>query len=201
MGKQHFITFQLLAISGILISILVSMVAFRQFSLIESKADLTTEAALTPPYLRLERKSVGIIEGKKIVTVELFANTNGLPITGVDAMIRYDSKVAIIKNQDVQSTGAFTVMSINSNQNDLLDFSVFSEKTRNEPIVQTNADQEVAIATLMFEVVDTNVSLMQLELLFKAGELSDSNMVLDQDPRPEFPTDVLMSVQPAIISL
>lgn len=201
MGKQNFITLQLLAISGILISILVSIVAFRQFSLPDSKADLSTEVSATPPYLRIERKSIGVVDGKKMVTVDVYANSNGLPLTGADVVVRYDSKVVTIQNSDVKSTGAFAVLSVNSNQNDTLDFSVFSEKTRGEPIVQTNADQEVAIAELTFEVVNSQVSLTQLELLATPGSLDDSNLVLDEDPRPELPKDVLNSLQPAIISL
>ena len=201
MGKQHFITFQLLAISGILVSILVSMVAFRNFVLPESKADLSTEVDLAPPYLRLARKSIDVVNGKKMVTVELLANTSGLSVTGADVILHYDWKVVAIKDEDIHSSGAFAVSSVNSNQNEILDFSLFSEKKRNEPLVQTNADQELVIATLTFEVVDPSATLTQLELIATPGRLDDSNLVLDQDPRPELPTDVLKSVQPAIISL
>ncbi|MEO8582096.1 MAG: hypothetical protein ABI425_06015 [Patescibacteria group bacterium] len=201
MGKQNFITLQLLAISGILFSILVSMVAFRQFSLPESKADLSTQVDLAPPYLRIEKKSQTVVDGKKMITVDVFANTNGMPVTGADVVIRYDSKVVEIKDDDIKSTGAFAVLSVNSHESELLDFSLFSEKSRDEPIVQTNADQEISIVTLTFEVVDPSASLAQLELIATPNQLDDSNLVLDQDPRPELPTDVLKSVQPAIISL
>jgi hypothetical protein len=201
MGKQNFITLQLLAISGILISILVSMIAFRQFSLPDSKADLTTQGDLVVPYMRLERSSIEVVDGKKWVTVQLLANTGGLPITGADAMIQYEPSILSLNEDDIQSTGAFAVSLVNSIEEGRIDFSVFSEKNRNEPIVQTNADQEIAIATIRFEVINSAVPLTQLELLASPNNLSDSNLILEEEPRPELPTDVLQSVQSAIISL
>lgn len=201
MGKQNFITLQLFAISGILISILVSMVAFRQFSLFDSKADLSTAVEIAPPYLRFEKVSQSVKDGKKQISVEVLANTNGLAITGADVMVQFDPKVLSISEDAVQSTNAFAILHINSMSDNQVDLSVFSEKSRGEALVQTNADQEVAIATLTFDVIDQAVTITQLEFVATAGKLNDSNLVLDEDPRPEFPNDVLQSVQPAIISL
>ncbi len=201
MGKQNFITLQLFAISGILISILVSMIAFRQFSLFDSKADLSTAVEIAPPYLRFEKVSQSVKDGKKQISVEVLTNTNGFALTGADVVVQFDPKVLSISEDAVQSTNAFAILHTNSISENQIDFSVFSEKSRGESLVQTNADQEVAIATLTFDVIDQAVTITQLEFVATAGKLNDSNLVLDEDPRPEFPNDVLQSVQPAIISL
>lgn len=201
MGKQNFITLQLFAISGILISILISMVAFRQFSLFDSKADLSTSVEIVPPYLRFEKISQVVADGKKQVIVAVLANTNGLAITGADVIVQFDPKVLSISQENVVSTGAFAILHLNNKSENQLDFSVFSEKTRGESIVQTNADQEVSLATLTFDVIDQSVTLTQLEFVATSGQSDDTNLVLEEDPRPEFPSDILQSVQPAIIGL
>lgn len=190
-----------MAISGILISILVSMVAFRQFSLPQSQADLSTEVAVAPPYLRIVKKNLEFVSGKKILTVDVLANTSGMPVTGADVIVTYDPSVLKVMDDTVASTGVLKVFNLNSISDGKADFSVFSEKTRDEPILQTNADQEIAIATLQFEVLNTSLSLTEVGLEFEPDQLTDSNLVLFKEPRPETPTDILKSVQSAIISL
>lgn len=201
MGKQNLITIQLLAISGILISILVSMVAFRQFALPESKADLSTEVVVTPPYLRIAKQKSEVIDGKKIVTAEVLANTNGMSVLGADVVMEYDPEVLQPKEDGVQSTGAFAVLNVNKQEEGVLDFSVFSSPDRNEPLLTTNADQETPIATVQFVVKNESIAITQIQIQFMEGKLDDSNLILHKEPRTETPTDILHSVQSAILTL
>jgi hypothetical protein len=201
MGKQNLITFQLLAISGILMSILVSMFAFRHFSLPEGQADLSTEVDLTVPYIRLVSSEKQVENGKTFVSVEVVANTGGAVSTGADTVITYDPSIMRIEKEWVENGGAFANAQVNTIDAGKVDFSVFSQSTRNEEMLSTNADQEIVIAKLKFEVINPTVTLSQLDLLFSPDTLTDTNLILLEDPRPETPTDILKAVQGTIISL
>jgi hypothetical protein len=201
MGKQNLITFQLMAISGILLSILVSMVAFRQFTLPQSQADLATVAGLTVPYVRLEEARREMIDGKSVVWVEVIVNSGGLSVIGADLLIDFDETQLAVNREQIESTGAFAVISQNTQTVGVLDFSLFSSVERDEPIVQTNVDQEIAIAEIPFEIVASNGGVSQLQVRYIPNSLSDTNLILLQDPRPELPTDVLKSIRGLILTL
>lgn len=190
-----------MAISGILISILVSMIAFRQFALPQSKADLSSEVVVQPPYLRLSKGSLNVVDGKKVVTVEVLANTNGLEVIGADVVVEFDPKVLSVRSEGVKSTDALAVFNVNSIDSSKVDFSLFSSLNRDEPLLQTNADQETPIATIDFDVLDESIPITPVQIRFTPDTLEDTNMILNQDPRPESPTDILRSVQGAILTL
>lgn len=200
MGKQNFVTFQLLAISGILLSILVSMVAFRHFTLPSSKAT-STEVVVSPPYIKLEKVGETFENGQKIIEVATYANTNGMKVNGVDIVFDYDTKILEFIEPSFQSSGALSVSQLNPSDLGVVNFSLFSSTIRNEPVILTNANQEVELARLKFKVLDTTVNITQLQLEFVPDQQNETNMMLEQDPRPEVPTDILHAVQSAIISL
>jgi len=200
MGKQNLITFELAAISGILMSILVSMFAFRQFSLPVSQADLgSTRAGLELPYLRVQ--ALPVEPGADVVKVEVLTNTGGASVLGADIVIEYDERIITTSKEQIQSSGALDTLNVNSIEAGNANFSVFASRIANEEPVMTNADQEMPIATVEFSIVDNTVDLTQLRLRFVSGSLDESNLILEEEPRPEFPTDILKGVEGTIISL
>lgn len=199
MGKQNLITAELMAISGILLSILVSMVAFRQFTLPISQADLTAaRAGLAVPYVRLQ--ALDVEPGSSTVDLELLINTGGQPVLGTDVKINYDQKMFSLKKESIRSTDALDSIHLNALMEGSANVSFFASKIASQSSVMTNADQELPIAIFRFERIDPSLSVAQFTLDYSPGSLDETNLVLDEEPRPEFPTDIIKAVEGAVVT-
>lgn len=200
MAKQNLITLQLLAITGILASILVSLVAYRRFVLPVGQADLQTAAPdLTVPYLR-------VLVDEELTTVDqvvltVFANTGGQQVSAADVVMNYDDTILQLVEDGVQSTGAFGVFQNIATESGQINFSAFSSIERGETLVHTNTDEEMDIAKLKFKVINPNVTITYADLVFQPGQLTESNLILYEQVRSEQPSDILNSVNRLIISL
>lgn len=200
MAKQHLITIQLLAITGILSSILVSMIAFRYFILPVGKADLTTEAAdLTPPYLRLVKDEENSTADLALINV--FANTGGNPVVAVDTVLTYNDQILELQSDGIVPTDVFKVFANTATQSGQINLSMFSSADRGENILQTNADVETRIVQLKFKILKPEMSVTPLDFVFRPNDLSETNMILDEGERQEVPTDILKTVNSLIVNL
>ncbi len=200
MAKQNLITLQLLAISGILASILVSMIAYRRFVLPVGQADLTTVAAdLTPPYLRLVPDQEA--SNEQVVAVNVFANTGGFPVNAVDLAINYNHEILELQEDGIIATDVFKVFSNQATVSGQINLSMFSSAERGENILHTNADLETRIAQLRFTVLRSDLPITNLEFVFRQNDLSETNMILDEGERQEFPSDILRTVNSLIVNL
>ena len=199
MGKQNLITIQLLAITGILASILVSIIAFRNFVLPSSKADLNVvRTDLITPYVRLDQVSS---MGDEIVDVAVLVNTGGVSVMAADIVVDYDPEILEPVIDPVTSSGPLTTFQVNNAGNGVIDFSQFSSRQRSEELLQTNADQEMVIAHLKFTRKNFNTELAIVTPRFNAGDLTDTNLALATPERTETITDVLQSVDGVYVKL
>lgn len=183
-------------------SMVVSMFAFRYFVLPQSQANLSDAipGSLTIPYLRL-RESPEQPVSPDMISVDIMANTGGQRSTGIDVVLEYDAQVLIPLEQLITNSGAFAVIHTQQLEGGTVRFSVFSDAERNEPLVQTNADEEVKIATVTFQNTQPDFELTLLRLLYTPESLDDSNIVLHMDERPEFPVDILKSAGELLVDL
>lgn len=201
MAKQNLITLQLLTISGILFSVLVTLIAYRQFVLPVGQADLTVTAPdVEPPYLRIVADDARSTMSEKVFRI--FANTAGSRVTAADILLRYNPSILEVLPDSITPSGALAISYIPPEQSEgELQLSLFSNPERGEPLLSTNADQEIELARITFQVVDPSVPLTTLELVHEQSNLDDTNLIVFEDPREEFPTDVLQSVNQLVVSL
>lgn len=204
MGKQNLITLQLLAVTGILLSILVSLLAFRFFSLPSSKADLRNQTAqnIQPPYLRLI-PSQYVSDDPNMILVDVMANTGGQVVNAADAVIEYNPAIIAWKadSQLIRWSDALSVHSAQLVEPGKILLSAFSSPERGESLLNTNADQEYGLVTLAFEKVDKEAAFAQLNLVFIENSLDDSNLILATEERPETPSDILSAIEGLTIQL
>ncbi len=202
MEKQHIVTIQLAGISGVLFTILMSLVAFRFFVLPQGRANLSmTEAVpgLASPYIRLEVQPESIPTGE--IKVDVLMNTGGQPVVGADLDLDYNPTVIKYEEKNVEASGFFSAIHEEVWEEGRVKFSVFNSAELGDEPVQTNADEEVRVATVTFTVTDSNANLAQIQVLFAPDQLDDTNIILYQAERPEFPEDILQSGEGTIITL
>lgn len=193
MGKPNRLTLQLIAISGILLSIFVSVLAYKQFQSPISQADLGEQAAgLIPPYLRLEQVESSV---PNEVIVEVLVNTAGQQSNAADVEISFDPSLLQLGESAVENANALRVFQLNPSQSGTLSFSLFSNPERDEPVLQTNADEELVVARIRFQQVIQTASIARLEV----GETT--TVALYETPRPESATNILRQLSGVNLTL
>ena len=202
MEKQHIVTIQLAGISGVLMTILFSLLAFRFFVIPQGRASLSSiesESQLSPPYIRLE--TLPFDPGSQTVQVDVLANTGGEPIVGADVDLEYNPAVLGYSEKNVTPSNFFRAFQEDQFTAGHVRFSVFNSAELGDEAVRTNADQEVRVATVVFDVIDPTVNLAQIQVLFAPNQMDESNLILFTSERQEFPQDILKTTEGTIITL
>lgn len=202
MEKQHIITIQLAGISGVLFTILLSLLAFRFFVLPQSQANLSTvevASGIQPPYVRLETQPFSPEDTE--IKIDVLINTGGQPIVGADIDLEYNPVVLGYQESSVELSSYFSTIQEEPWQEGRVRFSVFNSIDLGDQPVSTNSDQELRVATVAFQVKNRETNLARVQVLFGPNRMDETNLVLYLRDRPEFPEDILKNAEGVIISL
>jgi hypothetical protein len=190
---------QTLIFIWLIIGLALSLLAFRQFVLPLMRAQAPAIPGLNPPYLRLVESPQITSPSQKAVEVRI--NTAGQETIEADVVVLFDPLVLTIKEEGIRLADQYQVFQINQLEKDKIDFSLFSNPQRGEPILKTSLNEETLVATLVFEILDQGASSTQLNLEFEPGATDESNLIPIFETRPATPIDILQSVQGILLSL
>lgn len=190
MEETKTIVKQSLVLTLLLVGIGVGVVATRDFVLPLIKAEEGVSGIdLKPPYMRLGH----VKQSGDEVMVDVLVNTAGSTTLAADVVISYDESVIEPVKGSV-AANEYEVLLVNKADGGRVDFSVFSNPERDEPVVKTRTNEEVVIASLKFVKKIEGERDISLELVYEQGKLDDSNLIGVYSDRPEKPVDILREV-------
>lgn len=202
MGKIKIRTLRKVLSTGwLLIALVFSTIAFRQFvlPLISARVEREMTSNLKPPYMRLVKSEITTAENQAAVDVKI--NTAGQETVEADVVLEYHPEVLSVSEKGIKLYNQYGVVQVAKAVGGTIDFALFSNPKRGEPTVKTEIDEEVRIATITFDIIDNQASSAQLELKFSPGKLDDSNLIPVFEVRPETSTDILQAAEGILLSL
>ena len=193
MAKQSNLTYQLISLTVILITILLSIFVFDQFISFQSLANLN-QPKFASPYLRLSEIKKDLIS--KSFTVDIALNTNNIKTVATDISIEYDPSLVKPKLDELKSLKAYKVLHLSDSEPGNLKFSLFNSPIDDqEQSVYTAANEELGIARVSFEILDETASGVQLKLPLKEGKNNQNFLLTSTDSRQTNPPNILQSTQ------
>lgn len=202
MGKIKIKTLRKVLSTGwLLIALVFSTIAFRQFVLPLISARVGKEATpnLKPPYMRLVKSQITTAENQ--VAVDIKVNTAGQETVEADIVLEYHPAILSVNEERIKLYDQYSVIQIAKTGEGTIDFALFSNPKRGEPTVKTEISEEARIATITFDIIDNQADSAQLELKFSPGKIDDSNLIPVFEVRPEIPTDILQTAEGLLLSL
>ncbi len=191
---------QLLITLWLVIGLVLSLIAFRQFVLpiIRAKPP-AAPPHLIPPYMRLVKVPDPTLPNQ--LTVAVMVNTANQETMGADVVVEYDPAVLTIAKEGLKWDHPYAVFQVNQVGQGLVDFSLFSSPHRGEPSFKTKISEEVQLATLSFDILERQAGSTELKIKFVPGKSEESNLILYSKIRPASPIDILQTVEGVSLSL
>lgn len=190
MEETKTIVKQSLVLMLLLVGVGIGVVATRDFVLPLTRAEEGVSGIdLKSPYMRLGHVKQ---KGDELVA-DVLVNTAGRVTLAADVVISYDESVIELA-QDSVVAHEYEVLLVNKVDGGRVEFSMFSNPERGEPVVKTRANEEVVVATLKFVKKIEGERDVSLKLVYEQGQLDDSNLIGVYSDRPEKPVDILREV-------